>query len=407
MYLKVLPGIAELARASRGFLARSVTWLAAEAGIRQFLDVGTGLPTADNTHEVAQRATPDSRIVYVDNDPTDVPLRTQPAAGWGAVVDTAEAKAYAPEAREALRAWRAGVLRTPGKEKQNRLARLAQRVEVLWGPARRRLEIAEAGIRRATGVWGAPRAETETTEPGTREQVEAVLHDPNSAYRRLRLVMDAWCALSSWPLTTTVTPPDWDAWLGGLEALLGRATKPGRHERAGQGSFADDLSWRGLDDAEALDLGFADETPVTEATSRFPWLRVAAEIADRQGFFHWELDFPQVFARGGFGLQVGNPPWARPDWDEAGILAEHDPWWALVPTAAERAKKERRKHTFHLPDAETWYLDQRAKQAGLKAHFGSQVDRPLLHGLQPDLYRCFMDRTWRSGNPTGIRAAAR
>lgn len=68
-YLKVFPGIAELARASRGFLTRSVTWLAEEAGIRQFLDIGTGLPTADNTHKVVQRAASDSRIVYVDNDP--------------------------------------------------------------------------------------------------------------------------------------------------------------------------------------------------------------------------------------------------------------------------------------------------------------------------------------------------
>jgi hypothetical protein len=56
-------------RAQRAFLARVVRYLAAEAGIRQFLDVGTGLPTADNTHEVAQRAAPESRIVYVDNDP--------------------------------------------------------------------------------------------------------------------------------------------------------------------------------------------------------------------------------------------------------------------------------------------------------------------------------------------------
>jgi S-adenosyl methyltransferase len=68
-YLRVFPGIAELARASRGFLTRAVSYLAGEAGIRQFLDIGTGLPTADNTHEVAQRVAPDSRIVYVDNDP--------------------------------------------------------------------------------------------------------------------------------------------------------------------------------------------------------------------------------------------------------------------------------------------------------------------------------------------------
>jgi len=57
------------ARASRGFLTRSIRYLAEDAGIRQFLDIGTGLPTADNTHQVAQRIAPEARVVYVDNDP--------------------------------------------------------------------------------------------------------------------------------------------------------------------------------------------------------------------------------------------------------------------------------------------------------------------------------------------------
>ncbi|WP_329620934.1 SAM-dependent methyltransferase [Streptomyces sp. NBC_01255] len=63
------PSIGEVARADRAFLGRAVTHLAADAGVRQFLDIGTGLPTADNTHEVAQRVAADARIVYVDNDP--------------------------------------------------------------------------------------------------------------------------------------------------------------------------------------------------------------------------------------------------------------------------------------------------------------------------------------------------
>jgi len=67
--IAVLPEIVDIARASRQFLARVVRYLAADAGIRQFLDVGTGLPTVNNTHEVAQRAAPESRVVYVDNDP--------------------------------------------------------------------------------------------------------------------------------------------------------------------------------------------------------------------------------------------------------------------------------------------------------------------------------------------------
>ena len=64
-----LPQLAENARLSRAYLARAVRYLAGEAGIRQFLDIGTGLPTQDNTHEVAQALAPDARIVYVDNDP--------------------------------------------------------------------------------------------------------------------------------------------------------------------------------------------------------------------------------------------------------------------------------------------------------------------------------------------------
>jgi S-adenosyl methyltransferase len=69
MVKELLPDIAVSARHDRAFLGRAVRYLAGEEGIRQFLDIGTGLPTADNTHEVAQRVAPDCRIVYVDNDP--------------------------------------------------------------------------------------------------------------------------------------------------------------------------------------------------------------------------------------------------------------------------------------------------------------------------------------------------
>jgi hypothetical protein len=68
-WIALNPEITTVARTSRAFLNRSVTFVAREAGIRQFLDVGTGLPTADNTHQVAQRAAPDARVVYVDHDP--------------------------------------------------------------------------------------------------------------------------------------------------------------------------------------------------------------------------------------------------------------------------------------------------------------------------------------------------
>jgi len=67
--IEAYPDIVFSVRANREFLARAVRFLTAEAGIRQFLDIGTGIPTANNTHQVAQDIAPDSRIVYVDNDP--------------------------------------------------------------------------------------------------------------------------------------------------------------------------------------------------------------------------------------------------------------------------------------------------------------------------------------------------
>ena len=62
------PDLAAMNHANRAFLGRAVRFLAGEAGIRQFLDIGTGIPSANNTHEVAQKVAPESRVVYVDND---------------------------------------------------------------------------------------------------------------------------------------------------------------------------------------------------------------------------------------------------------------------------------------------------------------------------------------------------
>jgi len=87
----VFPQVRTAALENRRFLRRAVTYLVEEVGLRQFLDIGTGIPTADNTHEVAQRVAPDSRIVYVDNDPIVLcharALLTSTTAGATAYID--------------------------------------------------------------------------------------------------------------------------------------------------------------------------------------------------------------------------------------------------------------------------------------------------------------------------------
>lgn len=352
-----------------------------------------------------------AKKAWLKDAPKDVPLGDEigaglhhfllPSEGWGAVIDTPEAKAYAPDKREELRLWRNGIRGNPNAAIKKRLAALAQRVETLWELTLRRLAIAESEIRRDIDVWGL-QSDNRWGAAVTREQIEEVLHDENGAYRRLRRVMDAWCALWSWPLTNDIEPPDWDQWVGGLEAILGVPLKAGKFEKHGQISLAGDLSWQDLDLAEDNDRTFAQSLPIDKALDGFPWLRVAAGIAEVQGFFHWELDFAPVFARGGFDLQVGNPPWVRPDWDEAGVLAEFDPWWQLADKPAEATKRHKRDEILVRPTALHAFLDARAEQSGVTEHLGSSVDRPVLSGLRTDLYRCFMERTWRSMAASGV-----
>jgi hypothetical protein len=352
-----------------------------------------------------------AKKAWLTSAPNDVPLGDEvgagihhfllPSQGWGAVIDTAEAKTYAPDRREELRLWRNGIRANPSPAIKKRLAALAQRVETLWGLTLRRLTIAESEIRRDIDLWGL-RTDVPYQAAVTREQIEAVLHEENGAYRRLRRVMDAWCSLWSWPLTTEIEPPDWDQWIGGLEAILGVPPKAGKFEKYGQTSLAGDLSWQELDVAEDTDRAFSQALPIEKALDGFPWLSVAQSIAEAQGFFHWELDFAPVFARGGFDLQVGNPPWVRPDWDEAGVLAEFDPWWQLTDKPAETPKRRKREETLAQPRALDAFLDERVDQAGVTEHLGSGVDRPVLTGLRTDVYRCFMERTWRSMAPNGI-----
>ncbi|ARF81264.1 class I SAM-dependent DNA methyltransferase [Kitasatospora aureofaciens] len=127
--------------------------------------------------------------------------------------------------------------------------------------------------------------------------------------------------------------------------------------------------------------------------SRFPWASVARDVAEDQGFFHWELEFAQVFARAGYDIQVGNPPWVRPRWQEDTVLAEKDPWFVLddKPSPAEW---QIRKNELFSNLGTSYYLAELASNVGIVSVLSSTAAYPILVGTQPDLYRAFMCRAW-------------
>ena len=173
--------------------------------------------------------------------------------------------------------------------------------------------------------------------------------------------------------------------------ILGRHAHKG--DKHGQRALDAAVGWDALGATEENDRAFAGAASIAAVRLAHPWLTVCEQIADRQGFFHWELDFAPVFARGGFDLQVGNPPWVRPDSDVEALLAEGDPWWQLTVKATQEAKAGRRPATLALAGIRELVVDGTADLAATGEALGSAVLFPIVGGLRPNLYRCFMEQT--------------
>ena len=333
-----------------------------------------------------------------------------PAEGWGSAVDAKEAVELAPGAAARLKAWRRQILAKPSQTQVNALVELAYRVEALWQVAYRRLQIAEHESRRSIAIWEAP-ADLPAGGGVTREEIEKRINDPNGAYQRLRRVMDAWTALWFWPLTEATTtvdgqrvdPPTLDEWIAALQGLLGREPELRKKSiKQGARTLTSSLDWKSLNQTEQVELDFAQAKDVDEVLRQHPWLVVCERVAERQGFFHWHLDFVTVLARGGFGLQLGNPPWVRPIVDMDALLAEGDPWWQLKGKVTQDEVARRREETLALPGIRDLVIDGTADVVCLNAFVSQRAQYPHLQGLQPDLYRCFMERMWQHTGPRGI-----
>ncbi|MER6325268.1 class I SAM-dependent DNA methyltransferase [Streptomyces coelicoflavus] len=185
-----------------------------------------------------------------------------------------------------------------------------------------------------------------------------------------------------------------DDWLDFAESLLGT-----------QDVAADSLvaQFDTLDELER----YEDELPewmgmerFTSLESRYPWAGVARDVAERQGFFHWELEFGQVFSSGGYDLQVGNPPWVQPRWMENLVLAEIDPSFALADVLSLPNWQTRRNKA--LKEGTEFFLSELAPHAGFTAVLSNIGTYPLLTGTQPDLYRAFFCRSWDNARVSGI-----
>ncbi|MFE9433046.1 Eco57I restriction-modification methylase domain-containing protein [Streptomyces sp. NPDC006640] len=371
------------------------------------------------------------RKAWLTTVPTDRPLRAgteedrfqagkeihhflPSAKGWGAVADAKQAKELAKDERDTLAKWRTAVTATPSATQGKRLMALATRVERLWELSRRRLIVSEREVRRRIDVWEVDPEQPLEKASGdvTREQIESALNEPGSPRGRLKLVMDAWCALWFWPVGQPDTPtlPNMEEWLSFCEAVLGipvaKAKAGGKRGGAAGlddelGLFADTGKFEQLATDDEFDRVMSQCADLPSVMLRFPWLSEVDAISRREGFFHWELEFAHIFERGGFDLQVGNPPWYKPKWQESLALAEYDPWFELSIDTPSSQMTQHRAHILMSREGREGYLSDLGSWAGTASYLGAESEYPKLSGVQTNLYMNFMEKTWRNLRPGG------
>ena len=358
--------------------------------------------TVDQLGDKPWKETRKDKVVPPKDRPLDTPLGSNeihhfllPGHGWAAVADRKEAKELRETEAKALKNWRATVLKAPSGNDTKRLTQLATAIEELWKLGTARIEATQRQLRRPIDIYGAEFGTERATT--SRDDAYGAILNPDTPLGRLRTVMDAWVGLWFWPFDTAVTPPPWNQWLQVVEELV----RPDEtHGLTGQlDIFADYQAMLDADTAHSDGHHTLEDLRHTH-----PWLAVALDAAEREGTWHWDLEFAPVFTNGGFDLQVGNPPWVRLDWKDDLVLAEHDPWWGITDKAPAAVRKQRRLDNLTSPTVQAGYLTELASAEGVVEYLGSPVLRNVLMGTRTNLYMVFMDTVWRHNNPNGIAA---
>ncbi|MEV1249508.1 DNA methyltransferase [Nonomuraea sp. NPDC049750] len=346
-----------------------------------------------------------------------------PAQGWGAVVNAPQATELAKEERTKLMAWRTQIRKSiTDKATQKRLTALGQRVERLWELTRKRIAASETEIRRHIEVWGVdpthPLPEPPAIPTSQEKIVNELYEDEKSPYNRLKTVMDAWCSLWFWPIGqgTDIEPPTLSEWIDFCEAVLGieperakavttKEKKRGNpHFDDRYGLFEPGAGFEARAEDDANDRFIARCLPMSRVAidERFAWWSVLTEIARNEGFFHWELEFAQVFGNGGFDLQVGNPPWRRPEWSEPLFLAEYEPRASLELSKSSPEFAHLRTSLLGNENICREFLADLGNNEAVRGFLNDKSLWPSLGGDQANLYLSFIELTYWHRRPSGI-----
>lgn len=369
------------------------------------------------------------------------------------------AKALYPDDFKRLASWRKAFNAPMVAHEIGRLQQLSQCIDELWAEHTSALARDRERTEDYLTVW--PHAESASSPIGTvtsssvnhsinRAEKEAIRRqgllnadgDLATPYRRLKLVMDYWCALWFWPICSSASLPSREAWWlevgaileGNIVDLAPRETMafdfsvpaeinpiPAAPQSGAVDGFAPvQPSFDGFETQLSLSAADLAASPALEATQlhdKFGQLRISRlrthfarvpqveAVAEARRFLHWDLCFADILLlRGGFDLTVGNPPWLKVEWNEAGILGERNPVFAIRKISASDLTTLRAEAFESFPGLQTAWTDELQEAEGTQNFLNAVQNYPLLQGMKANLYKCFMPLAWRLASPQGVGA---
>jgi hypothetical protein len=334
------------------------------------------------------------------------------------------AKSLYPADCERLKTWRKTFTQPLEDHEIARLQQLSEQVDALWAEHVQALIRDRATTEDPLHLWPDtaedPPASARAAKEATRRK-GLLNEDSNLAtpYRRLKLVMDYWCALWFWPIQHSASLPTREQWWTEIGAILEGSVV----DLSPQTSFdftdapepqaclpevAPDLFGRPQPNLEFPVTGPTlhdkyGQLRIGKLREQFPRIRQVETLAATRRFLHWELSFADVFARRGrFDLVLGNPPWLKVEWNEAGILGEANPLFAIRKLSATQLTTLRAEAFDRFPGLQAAWTGELEEAEATQAFLNAVQNYPLLQGMKANLYKCFLPLAWNLAGRLGV-----
>jgi hypothetical protein len=330
-----------------------------------------------------------------------------------------------PKDFERLKAWRKDFTAPLEPHEIQRLRQLSTAIDALWAEHAKLMAEDRLKTEDPLGLW--PPTDTAETRLSRAEKEEIrtkhLLNrddDLATPYRRLKLVMDYWCALWFWPITQSDTLPSREhLWMeigAILEGNIVDVTVQHELLLIGSAGTAGEKNQPHLLDApgsQPMLLDAPSQQPrlhdkygqlrISRLRQHFPRIATVEAASSRLRFFHWELAFADVFvSRGGFDLVLGNPPWLKIEWNEAGILGEVNPLFAIRKLNATEISKLRADAFVRFPGMQDAWTAELEEAEATQTFLNATQNYPLLKGMQTNLYKCFLPLGWKLIGNSGV-----